>query len=223
MAAQTSGENPPVKPNVATMTPPARSPAMLNDRSTLLNYLKTRRSGRPRDMIEPGPDEAQLAEIIEIAARTPDHGKLFPWRFVIVPKARRDNFAELLRQAFEGDAPINDERKLEAVERIARQAPALVVVMSTPIASHKVPVWEQELSAGAACMNMLHGAHAFGFVGGWISGWPAYSEHVRNAFGGSHERIAGLMFIGTPSFPLEERPRPVASMISTVWSGPASG
>ena len=170
-------------------------------------------------MVEPGPDDAQIAEIIEIAARVPDHGKLFPWRFVIVPKARRDDFARLLREAFEGDAPTNEERKLEAVERTARQAPALIVVMSAPVAGHKVPVWEQELSAGAACMNLLHAVHALGFVGGWISGWPAYSERVRGAFGASHERIAGLMFIGTPAFPLEERPRAVASMVSTVWSG----
>ena len=197
---------------------------MLNDRSTLLAHLKTRRSGRPRDMVEPGPDDAQIAEIIEIAARVPDHGKLFPWRFVIVPKARRDDFARLLREAFEGDAPTTEERKLEAVERIARQAPALIVVMSAPVAGHKVPVWEQELSAGAACMNLLHAVHAMGFVGGWISGWPAYSEHVRGAFGASHERIAGLMFIGTPAFPLEERPRAAVSMVSTVWSGlPSAG
>ncbi|HZF44632.1 MAG TPA: nitroreductase [Sphingomonadaceae bacterium] len=192
---------------------------MLNDRTTLLTHLRTRRSGRPRDMVEPGPDEAQIAEIIEIAARVPDHGKLFPWRFVVVPKARRDDFARLLKEAFEGDAPTTEERKLEAVERIARQAPALIVVMSAPVAGHKVPVWEQELSAGAACMNLLHAVHAMGFVGGWISGWPAYSETVRNAFGASHERIAGLMFIGTPAFPLEERPRAAASMVSTVWSG----
>lgn len=192
---------------------------MLNDRTTPLSFLQTRRSGRPRDMVDPGPDDAQLEQIIEIGARTPDHGKLFPWRFVIVPRTRRDDFATLLRRAFEGDAPVSDERKLEAVERTARQAPALIVVMSTPVAGHKIPVWEQELSAGAACMNILHAAHAQGFVGGWISGWPAYSEIVRNAFGGSHERIAGLMFIGSPSQPLEERPRPLASMVSTVWNG----
>ena len=144
---------------------------MLNDRSTPLSLLKTRRSGRPRDMVEPGPDPAQLSEIIEIAARTPDHGKLFPWRFVIVPKERRADFAALLRKAFDGDAPVADFRKLEAVERIAHQAPALVIVMSTPVEGHKVPVWEQQLSAGAACMNLLHAAHAMGFVGGWITGW----------------------------------------------------
>ena len=192
---------------------------MLNDLSTPLSFLRTRRSGRPRDMVEPGPDEAQVAEIIEIAARTPDHGKLFPWRFVVVPKAKRADFALLLRRAFEGDAAVEDPRKLEAVERTAYQAPTLIIVLCAPITGHKIPVWEQELSTGAACMNLLHAAHAMGFVGGWISGWPAYSETVRNAFGGSHERIAGLMFIGSPGQPLEERPRASATMISSVWGG----
>ena len=192
---------------------------MLNDLSSPLAFLKTRRSGRPRDMVEPGPDDAQIAEIIEVAARTPDHGKLFPWRFVVVPKTKRGEFAALLTEAFHGDAPVDDPRKLEAVERIAHQAPALIVVLSAPIAGHKIPVWEQELSAGAACMNLLHATHAMGFVGGWISGWPAYSETVRNAFGGSHERIAGLMFIGTAGQPLEERPRAPAAAISSVWAG----
>ena len=192
---------------------------MLNDLSTPLSFLRTRRSGRPRDMVEPGPDDAQVTEIIEIAARTPDHGKLFPWRFVVVPRAKRADFARLLAAAFHGDAPVEDPRKLVAVERTAHQAPTLIVVLSAPIAGHKIPVWEQELSAGAACMNLLHAAHAMGFVGGWISGWPAYSETVRNAFGGSHERIAGLMFIGSPAQPLEERPRAAASMVSSVWGG----
>ncbi len=196
---------------------------MLNDISTPLSLLQTRRSGRPRDMVEPGPDEDQITQMIEIAARTPDHGKLFPWRFVVVPKAKRDDFATLLRQAFDAGAATDDARKLEAVERTAYQAPALIVVLSAPIAGHKIPLWEQELSAGAACMNLLHAAHAMGFVGGWISGWPAYSEVVRNAFGGSHERIAGLMFFGSPAFPLEERPRAAATMVSTVWGGLPDG
>lgn len=192
---------------------------MLNDLSSPLSLLKTRRSGRPRDMVEPGPDDAQIAEIIEVAARTPDHGKLFPWRFVVVPRDRRGEFAALLRRAFEVDAPVDDPRKLEAVERTAHQAPALIVVLSAPVHGHKIPVWEQELSAGAACMNLLHAAHAMGFVGGWISGWPAYSDIVRDAFGGSHERIAGLMFIGSPGQPLEERPRAPSAAISSVWAG----
>lgn len=192
---------------------------MLNDLATPLSFLQTRRSGRPRDMVEPGPDADQIASMIEIAARTPDHGKLFPWRFVIVPRERRAEFATLLRRAFDGDAPVDDPRKLEAVERTAHQAPALILVLSAPVAPHKIPVWEQELSAGAACMNLLHAGHAMGFVGAWISGWPAYSEIVRTAFCGNHERIAGLMFFGSPGFALEERPRPVATMVSTTWGG----
>ena len=111
---------------------------MLNDLSTPLSLLKTRRSGRPRDMVEPGPDAGQIETMIEIAARTPDHGKLFPWRFVVVPREKRGEFAALLRRAFEGDAPVEDPRKLEAVERTAHQAPALIVVLSAPVAGQFV-------------------------------------------------------------------------------------
>ena len=190
-----------------------------NDRSTPLSLLATRRSAKARDLIAPGPDVVELRQILEIAARTPDHGKLFPWRFVLVPRDKRDDFARLLRTAFHGDAPVEDPRKLEAVERTAHQAPCLIVVLSAPVAPHKIPVWEQELSAGAACMNLLHAAHAMGFVASWISGWPAYSETVRSAFGGSGERVAGLMFIGSPGLPLEERPRAPSAAISSVWAG----
>lgn len=192
---------------------------MLNDTATPLSLLQTRRSGRPRDMVEPGPDADQIAAMIAVAARTPDHGKLFPWRFVVVPRDMRSAFARLLRTAFETDAATTDERKLESVERTAHQAPALVIVVSAPIAGHKIPVWEQELSAGAACMNLLHAGHAMGYVGAWISGWPAYSETVRTAFCGGGERIAGLMFFGSPGMPLDERPRAPAAAISSVWNG----
>ena len=84
----------------------------------------------------------------------------------------------------------------------------LVVTLSSPAIASQIPQWEQELSCGAACMNLLAAAHAMGFVGGWLTGWPSYSDAVRNAFGRAHERIAGFIFIGSPSRDLEERPRP---------------
>ncbi len=95
--------------------------------------------------------------------------------------------------------------------------PTLVVVLSCPIAGHKVPVWEQQLSAGAACMNLLNAAHAHGFTGGWITGWPTYSETVRQAFGRAGEAIAGFLFIGMPGMPLEERVRPDYDRVVSSW------
>lgn len=191
---------------------------MLNDRSSALRLLKTRRSGRPRDMIAPGPDEAQLREMLEIAMRVPDHGKLAPWRFVIVRAEDRPALEAVLHRAFRVGTPAPTRPELEAVKRFANQAPALVVVLSCPVQGHKVPVWEQQLSAGAACMNLLNAAHALGFTGGWITGWPTYSEEVRSAFGRKGESIAGFLFIGTPGLPLEERPRPEFDRVVSTWN-----
>ena len=95
------------------------------------------------------------------------------------------------------------------------------MLLSTPVAGSKIPVWEQELSAGAACMNLLHAAHAMGFAGGWLTGWPAFSDAVRDAFGQAPERIAGFLFLGTPSRPLDERPRPDLDRIVSHWTGPS--
>jgi nitroreductase len=117
---------------------------MFNDPSSLLSYLSTRRSCRPRDLVEPGPDEAQLRRILEIAARTPDHGKLFPWRFVHVSRDRRPAFAEMLHSAYRaGRAEAPARLEIEAVQRFATQAPELIVLISSPIQGHKIPVFEQ--------------------------------------------------------------------------------
>jgi nitroreductase len=190
---------------------------MLNDLSSPRAMLATRRSGKPRDMVAPGPDSAQLAAILTTAARVPDHGKLAPWRFVVVPTKARNAFSDLLVAAFRSERPDAGKLGVEALQQYAHQAPVLVVVLSSPQPS-KVPVWEQELSAGAACMQLLNAATAQGFVGGWLTGWPSYSTAVRDAFGAPHERIAGFIFIGTPSRPLEERPRPAMEAVVTTWS-----
>lgn len=191
---------------------------IFNDRSTPLRLLKTRRSGKPRDMVAPGPSPEQLREMVSIAARTPDHGKLAPWRFVIIPGEARSALAERLieiQRAEKADCTARDE---EATAQFVTQAPALVVVLSAPVHGHKIPLWEQELSAGAACMNLLHAAHACGFVGGWLTGWAAYSDKVRDLFGEAPQRIAGFVFIGTPGRDLDERPRGELSEIVHEWN-----
>ena len=191
---------------------------MFNDTSSPLSLLKTRRSGKPRDLVAPGPSPDQLREMVGLAARTPDHGKLFPWRFVIVPGDQRAALAQKLGDILMAEKQGCGPRDVEAAEQFATQAPALVVVLSTPVQGHKVPVWEQELSAGAAAMNLLHAAHAMGFAGGWLTGWAAYSDAVRDLFGKPGERIAGFVFIGTPARELEERPRPELSEIVHFWA-----
>ena len=193
--------------------------AMFNDRSTPLSLLSTRRSGKPRDLVAPGPDDDQLQQILEIAARTPDHGKLAPWRFVIVPADKRAALAETITNAYRAERPQAARLEIEALEQFATQAPALVVVLSSPKVESHIPLWEQQLSAGAACMNLLHAAHALGFAGGWLTGWAAYSDAVRDAFGAEPERIAGYIFLGTPAKQLEERPRPDLQNIISTWQG----
>lgn len=191
-----------------------------NDLSSPLAYLRSRRSGRPRDMVAPGPDAATLREIVALAARTPDHGKLAPWRFVSVPADARDAFAALLVDAYRAEKPTAARLEIEAMEQFARQAPTLVAVLSTPKRDSHIPLWEQELSAGAACMNLEHAAHAHGYVAGWLTGWAACNAAICAALGGREgDRIAGFVFIGTPSRDLEERPRPDLDAILSEWRG----
>jgi nitroreductase len=189
---------------------------MLNDRSSLSAFYATRRSGKPRDMVEPGPDAAELQRILIAAIRVPDHGKLAPWRFVVVAPEQRDAFADLLHRAYCARRPEPGREKIAAIDAFARQAPTLVVAVSTPDATSKIPRWEQQLSAGAACMNLLAAASAQGFVGSWLTGWAAYSATVRAAFA-PEGRIAGFIFIGTPSRELQERPRPDYDAVVSEW------
>ena len=195
---------------------------MFNDLSSPLTLLRTRRSGKPRDLGEPGPDAGQLRQILEIAMRTPDHGKLHPWRFVHVAKDQRDAFAALLLRAYRAENPEPGRMELEAVDRFARQAPELIVALSSPTPGHKIPVWEQELSCGAAMMNLHLGAHALGYVAGLVTGWAAYSDMVLAAFGAPPERIAGFVFLGTPGAELEERLRPEYGEVVSEWTPPAA-
>jgi len=192
---------------------------MFNDTSSPLALLSTRRSGKPRDMIAPGPSPDQMETILTIAARTPDHGKLAPWRFVVVGDDKRDRLAEVITEAYRAERPQATRVEIDSLVQFAHQAPALVVVLSAPHPTSTIPLWEQELSAGAACMNLLTAAHALGFVGGWLTGWPAFSDAVRDAFGAAPERIAGFIFLGTPERMLDERPRPDLSDVVSAWQG----
>jgi nitroreductase len=195
---------------------------MFNNLDSPLEFLRTRRSGKPRYMVAPGPDDAQMQQILTMASRTPDHGKLFPWRFVTIGHDQRDLFAEKLRAAYLREKPDARKQEVESIEAFAREAPTLIVVLSTPIHSSHIPLWEQELSAGAVCMNLLSAAHALGFVASWLTGWAAYSEEVRDLFGGPGARIAGYIFIGTSSQPLSERPRPDLDLVASRWNPPAA-
>ena len=190
---------------------------MFNDLSSPLALLHSRRSARPRDLVAPGPDAGQLREILSLATRVPDHGKLHPWRFVHVPRERRTDFAALLDRAYRDGNPAPGRLELEANERFAHQAPELIVALSSPAEGHKIPVWEQELSCGAACFNLELAAIASGFAAGWVTGWAAYSPIVLEAFGRPPERIAGFLFLGTNGAEMEDRARPEFDAVVSEW------
>jgi nitroreductase len=194
---------------------------MLNDRSSLLSLLETRRSGKPREMVGPAPSTDELERMLAIAARIPDHGKLSPWRFITVADHQRDALAKLLHDALAEEDPSATPAHYEKAEQFAHYAGALVVLVSAPVEDHKIPVWEQQLSCGAAGMNLLLAAHSLGYVAGWITGWQAYSDRVRAAFCERGERIAGFVFIGQPGRPLEERGRPSRDEVVRNWQPPA--
>jgi nitroreductase len=190
---------------------------MPNDRSSIISLLETRRSAKPRELVGPGPDSAELERMLTLAARTPDHGKLTPWRFVTVAEEQRDALAAILREALAEHDPGATIAHHQKEDDFAHYAGQLVVLVSSPVADHKIPVFEQELSCGAAGMNLLLAAHALGYVAGWVTGWRAYSERVRKAFCGPGERIAGFIFIGHSGREIEDRARPLASDVSKNW------
>jgi nitroreductase len=192
--------------------------AVLNDRSSLLSLLRSRRSAKPRTLAGPGPTRQELDEMLTIASRTPDHGKLMPWRFVVIEEDQRDAFGALLREALSEEDPCATIAHHNKEDEFAHYAGTLVVLVSAPVQDHKIPVWEQELSCGAAGMNLLLGAQALGYDSGWVTGWRAYSPRVTAALCEPGQRIAGFIFIGRSAVELEERPRPGLDEVVRRWS-----
>jgi nitroreductase len=193
---------------------------MLNDLTSARSLLETRRSGRPREMVGPGPTPEELTRILTIATRIPDHGKLSPWRLVIVGDDQRDALTALLHRALRAEDPEATPAHHEKADEFAQQGAAMIVLVSAPVPDHKIPVWEQMLSAGAAGMQLLNAAHAMGYVAGWITGWQAYSPMVNAAFCGPGEKIAGFIFLGHPGTEIIERPRPPLESVARRWNPP---
>lgn len=179
-----------------------------------LDLLLTRRSGSAKAMTGPGPGKKQLADILKAGARAPDHGKLFPWRFIVFEGKARERAGDILAEAAKADG----ERDKQVEEERARflRAPLVIGVISSARELHKIPVWEQELSAGAVCQNILIAATALGFVANWLTEWYAFHPAVKHGLGlKAGERIAGFIYIGTSDIKLEERPRPDMDAITT--------
>jgi nitroreductase len=176
-----------------------------------LALLAQRRSSKVMHLIEPAPSSAEIDALISLAARVPDHGKLGPWRFVVFEGEARGRAGEKLAQAIVDDEGV-DEARLSHTRALLERAPACVMVVSTATPHPKIPEWEQQLSAGAACFSLLIAAHALGYGGCWLTEWPAYEARARAALGlAQHERIAGIIYLGTPRESAIERVRPDVS------------
>ncbi|GGI75126.1 nitroreductase [Polymorphobacter multimanifer] len=196
------------------------SPSMIfNDTSSALALLTSRRSGKARELAAPGPTDPELATILGAAMRVPDHGKLVPWRFVVVPPQAREALAALLVDAYSAEKPEASAKELDAMRSFAGLAPTLVVLIAALKPESHIPLGEQQLSVGAAAMQLLNAAHALGYVGNWLTGWAAYSPTVAAALGQPGATIAGFFFLGTATRPLEERLRPDPQAVVSHWLG----
>ena len=192
----------------------SKTPEFNRPSPSTLDLLLTRRSGSAKAMTGPGPSKAQLADILLAGARTPDHGKLFPWRFIVFEGKGRERAGDILAEVMEAEGE-RDKQVEEERGRFAR-APLVIGVISHARELHKIPVWEQELSAGAVCQNILIAATALGFVANWLTEGYGFHPVVKERLGlKPGERVAGFIYIGQPKDPLEERPRPEMDKIVT--------
>jgi nitroreductase len=186
-----------------------------------LELLKTRKSISAQFLAEPGPTDAQLTEMLTIASRVPDHGKLTPWRFILFKGDQRQKAGEALARLVASRNPAADEKQLaEERARFAR-APLVVAVVSRAAAHPKIPEFEQLLSAGNAAFNLELAAHALGYAAQWTTGWAAYDEEAGRILGlQPGERFVGFVHIGTSTVPFTDRPRPALGDVASEWKSP---
>lgn len=181
-----------------------------------LALLAARRSASAFALAAPAPSPAELDDLLRLAARVPDHGKLAPWRFVLLEGEGKARLVEALRVlARRQEQP----EKAEAVLGKLATPPLSVMVVSSP-KDAKIPLWEQEMSAGAVCMTLLVAAQAMGYGANWITDWYAFDPAALKLLGvGSREKVAGFVHLGTPSETPLERVRPALADLVSHWAG----
>jgi nitroreductase len=178
--------------------------------------LALRRSTSADLLRGPGPDEATLDAILEIGARVPDHRKLVPFRFIVPGEQARVRVGEVLAERFRLSEPNATPERIEVERRRLSRAPTLIVVVGRISPGHRTPEWEQTLTNGAVCLNLLLAASAFGFAGNWLTEWCAYDPQIHAAFGlAPDEKISGFVYLGAAVEPPRERQRPVLADIVT--------
>lgn len=178
--------------------------------------LARRRSVAPQFLGGPGPTDAEVETLLRLASRVPDHGKLAPWRFIVIQGVARERAGKLALATRLADRPDLDEAGRETELTRFSRAPLVVAVVSRTAPHPKVPEWEQALSAGAVCMTLSVAAHALGFASAWLTEWCAYDARFRAGLGlGAHETVAGFVHVGRPTIAPEDRVRPALADIVT--------
>ena len=186
----------------------------------LSEFLLNRRSIVVRNMADPGPTDDELEKILRAGMRVPDHGRLTPWRFIIIRGDARDKMGNILGDAFLKENPDCIEEQVEIEKERFSRAPIVIAVVSRTNPAHKIPEWEQILSSGAACQNMLTSALSMGFAAQWITEWCAYNDDVKGALGlESLDRIAGFLYLGSRTEDPTDRQRPEFEDIVSEWTG----
>lgn len=182
--------------------------------------IALRRSVSKRSLIEPGPDSSALDELLTIAARVPDHRRLAPWRFLVFEGEAREAFNRHAVDIQKQEDPQASETMLADTAGYLTRAPVVIAVISSPDPTHKTPVWEQELSCGALCQNLLLAANASGWAACWLSEWISFSPGINALLGlTDDERIAGYIYLGTTKDLPQERLRPDSMAKIARWQG----
>lgn len=198
----------PAAPLFGDPLPVSASPAVLD-------FLARRRSASALTLTAPGPDADQLADLLRVAARVPDHGKLAPWRFIVADGEDKAALTGRLEAAIAGRP---DAAKLTAKLGKLKVPPTAVFVVFSPKAG-EIPVWEQQLSAGAVCVNLLYAAGAMGLGANWITDWYSYDAEAMAIIGlGEGESLAGVILIGQAQEAPAERARPHVEGLVTRWT-----
>ena len=186
----------------------------------LRDYLLTRRSVGIAFLKEPGPDAAELEQILTIGTRVPDHGKITPWRLVVIAGDDRAKAGAALAEIAARNTPGIDEASLDIERQRFLPAPLTIGVISSPQPHPKVPEFEQLLSAGNVAFNLVHAAFALGFAASWVTRWYAFDPAAAAMLGAREgERFVGFIHIGTATAVIEDRPRPDLGSIVTNWNG----
>jgi len=184
-----------------------------------LQLLLSRRSSSARGLVDPGPSPEQLDQILAAAVRVPDHGKLAPWRFLVFEGEGRGAFGEVLAKVTAEREPEAGDIRLQIERGRFERAPLVVAVISSPKTDKPIPEWEQQLSAGAVCQNLMIAATAMGFGALWITEWCAYDPAITQAMGlTAAEKVAGFIYLGTRKETLRDRERPDLASLVSRWS-----